>query len=117
VDIAGVIGALAEMDGMAAVLSRAEACARFELPEDRVGDIILISSENKVLGTSAEHHDLSGLDVPLRSHGGLSEQIVPLLCSVPVEDFPPGHRLRNFDAFHLGLNLIRKPASTGETAG
>jgi len=117
VDIVGVIGALAEMDGMAAVLSRAEACTRFELPEDRVGDIILISSENKVLGISAEHHDLSGLDVPLRSHGGLSEQIVPLLCSVPVEDFPPGHRLRNFDAFHLGLNLIRKPASTGETAG
>ena len=27
-----------------------------------------------VIGTSAAKHDLSGLDVPLRSHGGISEQ-------------------------------------------
>ena len=116
-DLAEVIGTLSGMDGMAAVLSRAEACARFELPEDRVGDIIVISSENKVLGTSAERHDLSGLDVPLRSHGGLSEQIVPLICSVPVADFAPGHRPRNFDAFHLGLNLAQTSAATVETGG
>ena len=37
-----------------------------------------------VLGTSASRHDLSGLDAPLRSHGGISEQIVPLLFNRPL---------------------------------
>jgi phosphonoacetate hydrolase len=109
-DMAVVIEALCALDGMDAVLTRAEACARFELPEDRVGDIVIVSSENKALGTSASRHDLSGLDVPLRSHGGLTEQVVPLICSVPVEAFSPGHRPRNFDAFHVGLNLASVPA-------
>jgi phosphonoacetate hydrolase len=110
-DMASVIDSLAAMDGMDAVLSRADACARFELPEDRVGDIVIVSTENKALGTSAARHDLSGLDVPLRSHGGLTEQVVPLICSVPVEAFAAGHRPRNFDAFHVGLNLARVPGA------
>ena len=110
-DLAAVIDALAAMEGMAAVLTQAEACARFELPPDRVGDIVIVSTENKALGTSAARHDLSGLDVPLRSHGGLTEQVVPLICGVPVDAFAPGHRPRNFDAFHVGLNLARVPAA------
>lgn len=116
-DVAAAVGALGAIDGVAVVLSRAEACARFELPEDRIGDIVIVSTENKALGTSAERHDLSGLDVPLRSHGGLSEQVVPLICSVPVADFAPGHRPRNFDAFHLGLNLARSPAAMAGPVG
>lgn len=110
-EIAEVIAALTRIDGVDSVLTRAEACARFELPDDRVGDIVIVSAENKALGTSAALHDLSGLDVPLRSHGGLSEQVVPLICSVPVRAFAPGHRIRNFDAFHLGLNLAKVPVA------
>ena len=106
-DMASLIQSLAGMEGMDVVLTRAEACARFELPEDRVGDIVIVSTENKALGTSAARHDLSGLDVPLRSHGGLTEQVVPLISSVPIVAFAPGHRVRNFDAFHVGLNLAR----------
>jgi len=117
VDVTRITDALAGIDGIAAVLTRSEACARFELPEDRVGDIVIVSDENKALGTSAERHDLSGLDVPLRSHGGLSEQVVPLICSVPVEGFASGHRPRNFDAFHLGLNLAQIPAAMAEMVG
>jgi phosphonoacetate hydrolase len=109
-DILAVISELAGMEGMDAVLTRAEACLRFELPEDRVGDIVIVSTENKALGTSAARHDLSGLDVPLRSHGGLTEQVVPLISSLPVNGLASGHRLRNFDAFHVGLNLARAPA-------
>ena len=45
----------------------AEACARFDLPADRIGDIVVISKIHKVLGTSRERHDLSGLTEPLRS--------------------------------------------------
>ncbi|MDA1308351.1 MAG: phosphonoacetate hydrolase [Proteobacteria bacterium] len=115
-DVQAVIQALAAIDGMDAVLTRAEACARFELPEDRVGDIVIVSTEHKALGTSAARHDLSGLDVPLRSHGGLTEQVVPLISSVPIAAIAPGHRLRNFDAFHVGLNLAQRPAAADKVA-
>ena len=49
-----------------------------------------------VLGTSEARHDLSGLDVPLRSHGGISEQTVPLLMNRPTPRAPAARRLRNF---------------------
>ena len=37
-----------------------------------------------MIGTSRERHDLSGLDAPLRSHGGISEQRVPLIANRPL---------------------------------
>ncbi|MBM86290.1 MAG: phosphonoacetate hydrolase [Rhodospirillaceae bacterium] len=113
-DVAGIISKLRALSGIEMVLTRSEACERFELPEDRVGDLVIIAGGSKVLGTSAARHDLTGLDVPLRSHGGLTEQVVPLICSVPLTDIPIGRRLRNFDAFHVGLNLARLPAGTGK---
>jgi phosphonoacetate hydrolase len=42
--------------------------------------------------------------VPLRSHGGLSEQKVPLLFNRRLQGLIPGRRLRNFDIFDLALN-------------
>ena len=60
-------------------------------------------------GTSRGRHDLSGLDVPLRSHGGMSEQKVPLLVNRSVARRTDAHRWRNFDAFDLGLNLVARP--------
>ena len=36
--------------------------------------IVAISDRHTVIGTSVARHDLSGLDAPLRSHGGISEQ-------------------------------------------
>jgi len=103
-DAAAVISRLATLDGIDCALDRAEGCRRFELPEDRVGDVIVISTRNKVLGTRPEHHDLSGLTEPLRSHGGLSEQRVPLLLNRPTPTLEPGRRLRNFDIFDVALN-------------
>ena len=55
----------------------------------------------------ALRHDLSGLDAPLRSHGGVSEQQVPLIANRRAPALPAGHRWRNFDAFDLGLNHLR----------
>jgi phosphonoacetate hydrolase len=75
---------LADIDGIDAVYSNREGCERFELAPDRMGDLILVSSKHVVIGTTAERHDLSGLDVPLRSHGGVTEQVVPLIISQPV---------------------------------
>ncbi len=95
---------LAAMDGMMVALNRKEGCEKFELPEDRTGDVILVSETNKVLGTSAARHDLAALKEPLRSHGGISEQIVPLLCNKPVTGLAADRRLRNFDVFDIALN-------------
>ena len=88
-------------------MSQAEACERFELPADRIGDVVVISTRHKVLGTSPELHDLSGLDEPLRSHGGLSEQRVPMIANRKVE-LPAGRRLRNFDVFDVALNHVQQ---------
>jgi phosphonoacetate hydrolase len=104
-DIATAIDGIGKLDGVDLVLSSAEACARFELPADRIGDIVVISGRHKVLGTAAAKHDLSGLDEPLRSHGGLTEQQVPMLANRKVR-LPEGHRLRNFDVFAVALNHV-----------
>ena len=105
-EIKQTIAKLKALDGIEEVLVNQEACDRFDLPSDRIGDVVIISEENKVLGINPEHHDFSGLDVPLRSHGGISEQIVPLISSRPFRtDGTKNGELRNFDAFHVGLNL------------
>ena len=96
---------IAALPGIERVLTRAEAAAQFELPADRIGDLVVVSRLDTVIGTRREQHDLSGLDVPLRSHGGTSEQKVPLLVNGRVTQQPANRRWRNFDAFDLGLNL------------
>jgi phosphonoacetate hydrolase len=107
-DITGALAMrIAALAGMETVLSRDAAAARFELPADRIGDLVVVSQADTVIGTSRNRHDLSGLDVPLRSHGGLSEQKVPLLVNRRVGKQPESRRWRNFDAFDLGLNLAR----------
>jgi phosphonoacetate hydrolase len=97
---------LAALPGVEVVLERAAACARFELPADRMGDLVAISGRHVVLGTAVARHDLSGLDAPLRSHGGLSEQRVPLLVNRRTASGPAGVRLRNFDVFDVALNRV-----------
>jgi phosphonoacetate hydrolase len=100
----GVRGALLGLPGVEVVLTREEAVQRFELAGDRIGDLVVVSDHLTVLGTSAARHDLSGLTVPLRSHGGISEQKVPLLFNRHLQGVAPGRRLRNFDVFDLALN-------------
>jgi phosphonoacetate hydrolase len=97
---------IAALPGIESVLTRAEAAAQFELPPDRIGDLVVVSRLDTVVGTSRAKHDLSGLDVPLRSHGGASEQQVPLLVNRRIARQPASRRWRNFDAFDVGLNLV-----------
>ncbi len=101
------IARLKEVSGITLVYTRAEAAAEFELPEDRIGDVVIVSDRNTTLGTSADRHDLSGLDAPLRSHGGVTEQKVPLILSKPTPGVDTKRRLRNFDIFDLALNEAR----------
>jgi phosphonoacetate hydrolase len=98
---------IAKQPGIDVVLDRAQGCARFELPEDRMGDIIVVSggsTGSKVIGTSRARHDLSGLNEPLRSHGGLTEQTIPVIVNRKTQNLP--NPLRNFDAFFIGCNCI-----------
>src|SRR5215813_6547826 len=101
-----MIAKLVVLPGIQLALSKAAAASRFELPADRLGDVVVVSTKHKVLGTSAKRHDLSGLSEPLRSHGGLSEQKVPLLCNRRLAAEAAAGRWRNFDAFDLALNLV-----------
>lgn len=105
-----LLGRLRGLDGVDIACSREEACARFELPADRIGDIVVIGTVHTVLGTSRARHDLSGLTGPLRSHGGITEETVPMLLNRKVS-LPRGRRLRNFDAFDVALNHVGRRVS------
>ena len=95
---------LSALRGVEVVLPRHEAAVRFELPADRIGDLVVVSERSVALGSAAAKHDLSGLDAPLRSHGGLSEQQVPLVLNRRIAALDTNRRWRNFDAFDWVLN-------------
>ncbi len=106
---------IAALDGIDVCLAKAEGCARFELPEDRTGDLIVVSggpNATKVIGTSADQHDLTGLTDPLRSHGGITEQEIPIILNRKAADLPSN--LRNFDAFYIGCSQAAKLAQAAE---
>ena len=98
-DIGEIMSRLDAVDGIMLVVGRDEAVRRFELPADRIGDIVIISDEQVTIGTSEDRHDLAALKEPLRSHGGLTEQEVPFIINRQI-DLPAAPELRNFDAFY-----------------
>ncbi len=114
-DTADLVAKVRALDGIDACYDRAEGCAVYELPADRMGHLIVVSggpNHSKVIGTSADRHDLSGLNEPLRSHGGLSEQVVPMILNRPSVGLPA--KLRNFDAFAVGCNHLAQLAQAAE---
>lgn len=104
-DVSALLARLRAIEGVDLAITRTEACERFELPADRIGDIVVTSTRHKALGTAPERHDLSGLDEPLRSHGGLTEQRVPMIANRRLT-IDAGRRLRNFDVFDVALNCV-----------
>ena len=110
VDTVSLLTRIAALRGVDLACMRAEAAQRFELPVDRIGDLVVVSGRSTVIGTSVSRHDLSALDVPLRSHGGVSEQCVPLILNRRARNLDPARRWRNFDAFDLALNHVETGA-------
>ena len=98
IDTNEIIEKLSNLEGILLGINKSEAVKRFELPPDRIGDIVIISTENMTLGTSVDRHDLEALKEPLRSHGGLTEQEVPFIVNRNI-DLPEVPNLRNYDAF------------------
>ena len=103
-DLSRAMACIASLPGIERVLSREEAARTYELPADRIGDLVVVSERFTVIGTSASRHDLTALEVPLRSHGGVSEQRVPLILNRAIQGLDEHRRWRNFDAFELALN-------------
>jgi phosphonoacetate hydrolase len=104
-DVKGLISKVKALSGVETAITQAEACERFELPADRIGDIVVTSTRHMTLGTAPEKHDLSGLDEPLRSHGGLTEQRVPMIANRRLTGLA-GRKLRNYDVFDVALNHV-----------
>jgi phosphonoacetate hydrolase len=102
-----VIDRLWRIPGVTEVYPHDLACARFELPPDRTGDVVVASGRNVALGTSPERHDLSQLRGRLRSHGGRYEEMVPFIFNRPLlPTYADRARSdpRNFDLLDFLLN-------------
>jgi len=98
---------LLEEPGIVEVHDRETAARKLELPEDRIGDLVVLAGRTAALGTRVEEHDLAALEGGLRSHGGRYEEMVPFIVSAPLS--APYARqaaldLRNFDIFELTVN-------------
>lgn len=60
---------------------RNTAARLMELSEDRMGDLVVASARNVLLGPTPAYHDLTALAGGLRSHGGRYEEMVPpVMC-------------------------------------
>ena len=99
-EIDAVIREIKKIKEIEVVLNKEDACKNYHLPEDRTGDIICMSSEFMTIGSSKEKHNLSGLNEPLRSHGGLHEREVPFILNKKMNQINPNKQLYNYDAFY-----------------
>ena len=111
-ELPDVMDVAAAIPGIALVLDGKSAASRYQMPLDREGDFVAIGDTHTVIGASQAEHNLTGLDGHrLRSHGGLSEQIVPFILSHPINEtyrnLAEARRLRNFDIFDFALNGVQ----------
>jgi phosphonoacetate hydrolase len=112
VDAEEVIEFLTNIPGVAMALSRKEACSMFMLPEEYESDVVVISHADYAMGGCEWNHDLSALKpFRLRTHGGLSESLVPLLINYPLrKDLLESMYVRtvhSFETFDLAINGAR----------
>jgi phosphonoacetate hydrolase len=107
-----VMNALNRQPGVELVMDRASAAKTFDLPADRIGDLIVVGDRGTVLGKSKATLDLSTLGgMRLRSHGGLADRSLYLIFSRPLNNqyanIALSRQLRNFDVFDFVLNGLR----------
>ena len=102
--VVSVVNAIKEIKDIEVVLTKDEACTTYNLPPDRMGDIICMSSEFVTIGSCEDKHNLSGLNEPLRSHGGLHEREVPFISNLKLQNLDTSKQLYNYDAFYYAIN-------------
>ena len=105
--IDAMLGYVREIDGITEVYDRETAARKLQLPQDRIGDLVVLSGRDVVIGRTPAHHDLSLVEEGLRSHGGRYEEMVPLLLSEPLNERYARYAAadpRNFDVFDFTVN-------------
>jgi phosphonoacetate hydrolase len=105
--IPAVMQKIAALPGITEVLPRETAARLMELPEDRMGDLVVSSGKDVVIGRTPDYHDLKALAGALRSHGGRYEEMVPFVLSEPLKpEYLARARadVRNFDVFDFACN-------------
>ena len=102
-NLEAVINEIKKIKEIEVVLNKKDACRIYNLTEDRMGDIICMSSEFMTIGSSKDKHDLSGLNEPLRSHGGLHEREVPFIVNKKIQQIDLEKQLYNYDAFYYAI--------------
>jgi len=107
--LVAALAVLREEPGVYQAIGRDDACLALQLPEDRVGDIVLLGDAHSVIGRTPEDHDLEGVR-GLRSHGGLEEQVVPMFFN---RELLPAHKkqlgrgkARNYHLYDMLLNGV-----------
>ncbi len=102
---------LMELDGITEVYDRRTAARKLELADDRIGDLVVLSGRDVVVGRTPDDHDLTAVKSGLRSHGGRYEEMVPMLISEPLNDEYTRKAAadpRNFDIFDFTINGVRR---------
>ena len=96
--------------GVEKVLTRTEAAATYQLPADRIGELVVLADRHTVLGRTPEWHDLGDVEKGLRSHGGLHEGVVPMIFNRPLRDNYAQHlasgKAHNWDLFDFLCNGV-----------
>ena len=108
VDVDEMVKACQKLPQVEVAMRGDEAAKVYEMPLEREGDLVVITKGDAVVGAKKSDHDLSQLEGHhLRSHGGLSEQAVPVIRSTPIADASKedNRAWRNFDIFEIALNL------------
>ena len=96
------------LEGIEMVLSNEEAVEKFNLPGERIGELVVLSDEHTVIGRSKDWHDLDKVKSGLRSHGGIHESVVPMILNRKLtaeyeSKLASGHA-RNFNIYDFLLN-------------
>lgn len=104
-----VVESIQHLDGIEACYNKERACQLFDLPIDREADVVVVASKNYCIGSSKDLHDLDGLTGHrLRTHGGLSESLVPLIMGQKLNSEyalrSASKNIKSYEIFDYALN-------------
>jgi phosphonoacetate hydrolase len=97
-DAEAVTKILRGLEGVEAVLTRAEAANRFHLMPERIGELVVLGDRETVFGETDAQFEVEHLPPTFRTHGSLHEAIVPLVIYNASGTLPLADSIRtNFD--------------------
>ena len=110
---------LRKIPGVYAAVGNEDSCRAWDLPADRIGDIMVVGDMNSVLGFNEAAHQHLNTGQRLRSSGSMEETVVPIIVNRPLK---PSYaqkmnrgKSRNFDLFDYLLNGIERQQQQPES--